>query len=146
MSEIGPTSVRPRFLCRMISCPAAKGIICSICRPSATKAPSGTHSAMALGMVRSLDIKSWFAYCSLTLFSLPHWLPFFQEGVDSLANIFGLHQLFQIESLGSCQALVEVHRVPHIGRFFGDSKHGGTEFQKALHGFAHRWLDLDVRK
>src|SRR5262245_53898024 len=56
MSEIGPIKVRFRFFCRMISWPAAKGIICSICRPSATLAPSGTSSAIASDMGRSLDI------------------------------------------------------------------------------------------
>ena len=41
---------------RMISCPAANGIICSICKPRATEAPSGTSSAIASGMERSFDI------------------------------------------------------------------------------------------
>src|SRR4051812_22653383 len=47
MSEIGPIKVKSRFFCRIISCPAANGIICSNCRPSATLAPSGTSSAIA---------------------------------------------------------------------------------------------------
>src|SRR5947208_946119 len=40
----------------MISCPAAKGIICSICRPSATDEPSGTNSEMASCMERSFVV------------------------------------------------------------------------------------------
>src|SRR5690242_10823703 len=55
MSEIGPISVSPRFFCRMISCPAANGIICSSCKPIATLAPSGTNSAIAACMERTLD-------------------------------------------------------------------------------------------
>src|SRR5215472_3508066 len=56
MSEMGPISRRLRFLWRINSCPAAKGIICSICRPRATLEPSGTKSAMAWRRVRILDM------------------------------------------------------------------------------------------
>src|SRR5205823_13666026 len=58
MSEIGPISVSPRLRCRMISCPAANGIICSICNPSATEQPSGTWAAIASRMERSLDMNA----------------------------------------------------------------------------------------
>src|SRR5712691_4911840 len=58
MSEIGPISVRSRFFCRMISCPAANGIICSNCRPSATLAPSCTSSETAARMGSSLDMST----------------------------------------------------------------------------------------
>src|SRR5436853_5482792 len=58
MSEIGPIRRKPRFFWRMISWPAANGIICSICSPSATLAPSGTRSVMACCMVRSLDMEN----------------------------------------------------------------------------------------
>src|SRR5580765_5631977 len=55
MSEMGPISRSPCFFCRMISCPAANGIICSICRPSATLAPSGTCSVIACRIVIVFD-------------------------------------------------------------------------------------------
>src|SRR5882672_5930807 len=46
-SEIGPTSSRSRRSCRIISCPAAKGISGSSDVPIATVEPSGTNRAMA---------------------------------------------------------------------------------------------------
>src|SRR6476620_10653700 len=57
-SDIGPIKVSPRFFCRMISCPAANGIICSNCRHSATDDPSGTCLATASYMECSLDTTS----------------------------------------------------------------------------------------
>src|SRR5579871_2154881 len=56
MSEIGPIRRRPRFFWRMISCPAAKGMFCSICSPTATLQPSATKEAMASRIEINLDI------------------------------------------------------------------------------------------
>src|SRR6476646_3036764 len=136
MSEIGTLRVRPRLFCRMISCPATKGIICSICRPSATEAPSGTRSAMASRMVRSLDMA--------VLFPLPNRRTLFEEGADTLVNIFRLQQLLEIYLLRPRQPFVEVHRVPGVVGLLGNRQHGRAQLRKLLYRILHRSLNFGI--
>src|SRR3954471_13192944 len=112
MSEMGPISVRPRFFWRIISCPAANGIICSIWRPSATEAPLGTSSAIASCMLRSLDMfqpplepEGQIKECH-HLSALPHRRALLEKGRDSLFDINGPHQILDIDFFRPRQPLV----------------------------------------
>src|SRR5579862_7754387 len=118
MSEIGPIKVRPRFSCRMISCPAANGIICSICKPIATDEPSGTNSAIAWCMERSFDI---------ALTALPLGLAFFHEGANAFIGVFGTHEFVEIDFFGPGQTFIEVHGVPGVDCLLGDAKRGRAQ-------------------
>src|SRR5215468_2370181 len=81
MSEIGPTSVRPRRRWRMISWPASNGMSASSAVPMHTDAPSGTKLATASCMEQSLSSGTRPYYSSaLTIVRrrsaklLSHWL------------------------------------------------------------------------
>src|SRR5919108_5673863 len=100
----------------MISCPAANGIICSSWRPSATLAPSGTSSAIASRMEKSLAM----------LLSRPPRLAFLQKSLNTFLGVVRLHQIFEIDLLRPGQPFVEVHRVPCVDRFFGYSERCGA--------------------
>src|ERR1700731_1624464 len=104
----------------MISCPAAKGIICSICKPRATDAPSGTNSAIASRIVSSLDI----------LFSVPPGRTFLEKRVDSFLRVFRFHQFFQINLFRAGEAFVEVNRIPRIDGFLSESQGRWAELRK----------------
>src|SRR6201996_9169492 len=110
MSEIGPIKVRSRLSCRMISWPAANGIICSICKPIATDEPSGTNSAIASCIERNFDI---------ALTALPLRLAFFHEGANAFTGIFGAHKFVEIDFFRAGQAFIEVHGVPGVDRLLG---------------------------
>src|ERR1700722_7520446 len=120
----------------MISCPAAKGIICSICRPSATDAPSGTNSAIASRMGGSLNM----------LFALPTRGAFLEEGVDSLLRVLRLHQLVEINLLCSGKAFVEVNRIPCVDCFFGNGQRGWTELDKVVNRVLQGTFQIDFRQ
>src|SRR5579872_7266697 len=168
MSEIGPIRRSPRFFWRMISCPAAKGMFCSICRPRATLAPSGTKAATASRIVISLDItvqqpsiqhsacnRLINVYtgrcCSIAqlpdytitqLFPLPHRLPPLHEGADSLFGVLALHQFLEVNLLRPLQALGEMRRVPGVKRLFGELQRRRAQRAQTPAGFLYQFIQF----
>src|ERR671931_1631631 len=97
MSEIGPTRVRSRRPCRMISCPAANGIRDSSAAPSSTEPPSGTKRATASRIERSLVIPSGVHPESLP--PLPLGLALFGEGGQALGGVLAGEEAEDLRAL-----------------------------------------------
>src|SRR5207244_1594303 len=136
MSEIGPIRVRSRFFCRMISCPAANGIICSSWRPSATLAASGTSSAIASRMASSL---------AMALLALPLRLALVQESFDAFLRILRLDELFQINLFSARQSFIKVHRIPSVDCLLGNRERRRTQLDELTGGFLDRPQQSIVR-
>src|SRR5215472_11522731 len=76
------------------------------------------------------------------LLPFPLRLPFLQPGLNAFLSVFGLHQLFDVDLLGSSQSLIEMDGVPGVERLLGIGQGYRTKLRKMMNPLLDCLLDL----